>query len=104
MIDYAKILTKNYVDKQWSISGDSYDGLSWLDSSPKPTKEELNSQWEDIQAEEAANAYKAKRASEYPLIADQLDMLWHMMDDETISGKNSTWYNTIKEVKDNNPK
>jgi len=48
--------------------------------------------------------YQQKRALEYPSIGDQLDMLWHMMNDETISGKNSTWYNTIKEVKDNNPK
>lgn len=76
MIDYAKILTKNYIDKQWSISGNSYDGLTWLDESPKPTKEELDSQWNAIQAEEAANAYKALRAAEYPSIGDQLDALW----------------------------
>ena len=73
MIDYAKILTKNYIDKQWSISGDSYDGLTWLDESPKPTQAELDSQWEAIQAEETANAYKAKRAAEYPDFRDYLD-------------------------------
>jgi len=57
-----------------------------------------------VNAWQNPEAYKYKRQTEYPLIADQLDMLWHMMDDETIPGKNSTWYNTIKEVKDNNPK
>lgn len=42
MIDYAQILSINYVGKQWSLSGDSYDGLDWLDSSPKPTQAELD--------------------------------------------------------------
>jgi hypothetical protein len=76
MIDYTLILSKNYVGKKWILNGDSYDGLNWLDELPKPTKEELDSQWIDIQANIAANAYKAKRAAEYPPIGDQLDALW----------------------------
>ena len=50
MIDYAQILSINYVGKQWSLSGDSYDGLDWLDSSPKPTQAELDALWESTQA------------------------------------------------------
>jgi hypothetical protein len=73
MIDYSLILVTNYADKQWSLTGDSYDGLEWLDSSTKPTQSELDSQWNVIQAEIAANAYKAKRAAEYPPITDYLD-------------------------------
>jgi hypothetical protein len=46
MLDYALILSNNYVDKQWSLSGDSYDGLDWQDSSPKPTKAELDALWQ----------------------------------------------------------
>lgn len=76
MIDYTLILTVNYPDAQWTLNGDSYDGLTWLDESSKPTKEELDSQWEAIQANIASNAYKAKRAAEYPPIGDQLDALW----------------------------
>ena len=40
----------------------------------------------------------------YPSIGDQLDMLWHMMDDEIVPGKNSEWYNLIVEVKNQFPK
>ena len=50
MIDYAQILTVNYVGKQWSLAGDSYDGLQWLDSSPKPTQANLDALWESTQA------------------------------------------------------
>jgi hypothetical protein len=54
MIDYAKILSTNYFGKQWSLSGNSYDGLTWLDSSSKPTQAELDALWESTQATVAA--------------------------------------------------
>ena len=77
MIDYSLILTKNYIGKEWSVIGNSYDGIEWKDLSPKPTKEELDSQWASVQTLVASEAYKAKRANEYPSIADQLDALYH---------------------------
>lgn len=43
------------------------------------------------------------RAKEYPSVGDQLDMLWHAMDNGTIPVVDD-FYNTIKQVKDNNPK
>jgi hypothetical protein len=42
MIDYTAILSLNYAGAQWSLNGDSYDGLDWLDSTPKPTQAELD--------------------------------------------------------------
>jgi hypothetical protein len=50
MIDYTQILATNYADKQWALNGNSYDGLNWLDSSPKPTQTELDALWESTQA------------------------------------------------------
>ena len=48
MINYTKILEIKYLGSQWSLDGDSYEGLNWLDESLKPTKEELDSQWEEV--------------------------------------------------------
>ena len=50
MIDYTTILVNNYKGKQWSLNGDSYEGLEWYDNNPKPTKEELDNQWEEVQS------------------------------------------------------
>jgi|TARA_R100001530_G_scaffold12988_1_gene12061 hypothetical protein len=47
-------------------------------------------------AEQQANAYKRKRAKEYPSIADQLDDIYH----NGIDG----WKATIKVTKDKYPK
>lgn len=49
-----------------------------------------------IQAYINANAYKAKRAVEYPAIADQLDLLYH--------GGMDAWKTAIQTVKDKYPK
>ena len=48
MIDYTLILTIKYKGKMWSLNGDSYEGLTWLEESLKPTKEELDFQWEEV--------------------------------------------------------
>jgi hypothetical protein len=54
MIDYALILSTNFVGKQWSLNGNSYDGFTWLDESSKPTQVELDALWESTQATVAA--------------------------------------------------
>jgi hypothetical protein len=55
-----------------------------------------NAQITEAVAEEAANGYKRKRASEYPSIADQLDDIYHNGID--------AWKATIKTTKDKYPK
>lgn len=54
MIDYSQILSVNYSDKQWALSGNFYEGLDWLDSSTKPTQAELDALWESTQAAQIA--------------------------------------------------
>lgn len=67
MIDLTKPLFALYPTAKWTLNGDAYSGLIWLSEDiSKPTEKEL-SDWVD------PNAYKAKRASEYPPITDYLD-------------------------------
>jgi hypothetical protein len=55
-MDYAIILTTKYQGSEWILDGDSYEGLNWLSDSPKPTEEELEDLWDEVQAELAAKA------------------------------------------------
>ena len=62
-----------------------------------------------LDAEAAAVKYKTDRTTNgsttYPAIGDQLDLLWHAIDaDADLKTKFSAFYNSIKEVKDANPK
>jgi hypothetical protein len=58
MIDYDKILRSNYASYAWVTNGDSYEGIDWLDSRPKPTQAELDALW--IPTQEASAKIKCK--------------------------------------------
>ena len=60
MIDYSLILSTNYPTAQWSLAGDSYEGLDWLDSSAKPTQAELDALWPSTQETFLKKACKTK--------------------------------------------
>lgn len=49
------------------------------------------------------NEYKYNREKEYPPLKEQLDMLWHAIDTNTLN-KDSDFYKTLKQVKDTYPK
>ena len=56
-------------------------------------------------ADIAANGYKRVRQEKYPSLPEQLDLLWHAIDADTdLKSKFSAFYNSIKAVKDANPK
>ena len=62
-----------------------------------------------LAAEAAAVKYKTDRTHDgsttYSSIGDQLDLLWHAIDaDADLKSKFSAFYNSIKAVKDANPK
>lgn len=59
MPDYAQILSVNYQGAQWTLDGNAYSGLNWLDTSPKPTQAELDALWESTQATIAAQKQAA---------------------------------------------
>jgi hypothetical protein len=66
MINYYEILALNYAGTQWALRGEEYSGLEWLDSTPKPTQEELDALWGPLLAERARTAYIDLRVAEYP--------------------------------------
>ena len=59
MINYSQILSLNYIGSQWSMDGSEYSGLDWLDSTPKPTQEELDALWIPTQEADSKAANKA---------------------------------------------
>jgi hypothetical protein len=80
MIDYSLILNKKYAGSEWSLNGENYDGLEWFSDSPKPTKKELDSQWNEVQsliaAESQAKAQaKADLLQRLGITADEAQLL-----------------------------
>ena len=85
---------------QWRITETDYSSLIWADEiQTKPTKGELEAEVIRLEAEYEAKDYARKRASEYPPLPDQLDMLYHDRINST-----DTWMEAIQAVKTKYPK
>jgi hypothetical protein len=84
------------------------DVLEWYDTEQtEPTQEEIDAEVIRLQAVYDAQEYARDRATEYPTIGDQLDMLWHAIDtgDWTAAKvKLTSFYTELKAVKDKYPK
>jgi hypothetical protein len=69
----------------WSLNGDTYDGLEWLDESQtKPTLEEVTQEVARLQAEYNKTEYQRQRSSEYPDLKEFVDAYyWAQKGDNT---------------------
>lgn len=72
MLNYSLILSVNYPTAQWTLNGDSYDGLTWLSDTPKPTKAELDALWSSTQATLQTEQAQRQRAAAYVAESDPL--------------------------------
>jgi hypothetical protein len=72
MTDYPAVLAAIRPGAQWTLDGDDYAGLTWLDDSPKPTKKTLDDAWPQVQADLELARIQAERARRYQLEADPL--------------------------------
>ena len=58
----------------WSMTGDDYFGIEWLDATKtKPTIEEIEQELIRLQQEYLSTEYQRLRMPEYPPIEDYLD-------------------------------
>jgi hypothetical protein len=86
-------------DAQVSVSGDDIDRIEWHDGNP------TNITKEQIQAKIDETAYINNREKEYPSWQDQMDMLWHSIDENAeLKQKYFAFYEAIKAVKAKYPK
>ena len=92
----------------WSDSSNKiYANLIVHDGSTKPTEKECTDGLAALQAAWDAefDSYRSKRREAYDTLPNQLDLLWHAIDaDSDLKVKFSAFYNSIKAVKDANPK
>ena len=76
MTDYSAVLTANYPDAEWTLDGDTYDGLTWLSDSPKPSQAELDAAWPAVQQALQQSQTDAQRHAAYVAESDPLFFQW----------------------------
>jgi hypothetical protein len=70
MIDYVAVLGVIRPGAEWTLNGDDYAGLTWLDDSPKPTQAELDAAWPQVQYDREYAAVEAARRARYQTETD----------------------------------
>ena len=98
MIDYAAILSANYPGKQWTLEGDNYDGLTWLDSTSKPTQAQLDALWPTTAYNDQVAAVETTRRLQYEAQSDGLFFEW-----QRGTNTKEAWEAAVQAVKDANP-
>ena len=98
MYDLSAALISLRPGAAWSLNGDDYSGLNWIDSiQSKPTYEECVAEMARLKADYDAKEYQ--RLRKYPSIQDQLDMLYW----DKVNNTNN-WQETIASIKEQYPK
>jgi hypothetical protein len=98
MIDYTAILVTNYPGAVWAMNGDNYDGLDWLDTTPKPTQAELDAQWPTVDYNNQVTTVETTRRTQYEAQSDGLFFEW-----QRGTNTQAAWEAAVQAVKDANP-
>lgn len=83
---------------QWK-AGATYDTIEWMCDLPQPSEQQLAQDAIDYQAYKVATQYRSLRQPEYPLLAEQFDMMYHDLMDGT-----TKWKDAITAIKQKYPK
>lgn len=98
MTDYAAVLTAIRPGTIWTLDGDEYDGLTWLDDSPKPTQAELDAAWPQVEWDaQYAQAQQARHAA-YVAESDPVFFRWQRGE-----ATEQEWLAAVASVDESNP-
>jgi len=88
---------------EYVVRANDINQITWLNGTTPIPKADIEAKMVELQAEYDANQYQRDRV--YPSIGDQLDMLWHSIDQNPkLKSEYFEFYEAIKAVKVKHPK
>ena len=88
---------------QLRVIEEDFDQITWLYGTTPISKNDIQAKQAELKIVYDAKNYQRQREPEYPEMREQLDMLWHAIDDGTLD-KTSDFYTSLKAIKDKYPK
>ena len=99
----SKTIKKINPNAEFSINADDINQITWHNGTTPIPKADIEAKMVEVQAEYDANQYQRDRV--YPSIGDQLDMLWHSIDQNPkLKSEYFEFYEAIKAIKVKHPK
>ena len=98
-----KAILKINPNASFEIRSKDINQITWHNGTTPIPKADIEAKMVEVQAEYDANQYQRDRV--YPSIGDQLDMLWHSIDQNpALKSQYFDFYEAIKAVKVKHPK
>jgi len=98
-----KAILKINPNAEVSVNADDINQINWHNGTTPIPKADIEAKMVEVQAEYDAKQYQRDRV--YPSIGDQLDMLWHSIDQNpALKSQYFDFYEAIKAVKVKHPK
>ena len=98
-----KAILKINSNAKVSVSGHDINNIQWHEGTTPISKADIEAKMVELQADYDAKQYQRDRV--YPSIGDQLDMLWHSIDQNpALKSQYFDFYEAIKAVKVKHPK
>lgn len=80
-VDFGEVMHKFYAGRQYGVRGPAYEDITWMESEPMPSREDLIAKWETIKDQVALRRVHENRAmpGHYPSRDDMIVALWEMV-------------------------
>lgn len=99
-MDISAILTTQFPDTSWVLNGDTYDGLEWLDKSPKPSEADLEALWPEVAYDIEVARVERLRQAAYQLESDPLFFKSQRSEDGVTK---AVWIAKVEEIRERYP-
>jgi len=98
-----KAILKINPNAEFSVNANDINQITWHNGTTPIPVADIEAKMTELQAEYDANQYQRDRV--YPSIGDQLDMLWHSIDQNPkLKSEYFEFYEAIKAIKVKHPK
>ena len=100
-----KAIQKINPNAEVSVSGEDINSIVWENGTTPIPKADIEAKMNEMANEPEQSAYVEQRRNDYPPIGDQLDMIWHTIDQNPkLKSEYFEFYEAIKAVKVKHPK
>ncbi len=105
MTDVIRAIKSINPNAEVSVGGNDVNDITWHNETTPIPKADIEAKMNEMANEPEQSNYAQQRRNAYPEIGDQLDMLWHSIDqDAELKQKYFDFYQAIKSVKVKYPK
>ena len=99
----AKAIYKINPNAEYTLEDINLDSIEWYNNTTPIPKADIEAKMVEVQADYDAKEYQRDRATAYPELKEQLDLLYKDMAADK-GDKTGEWFKAVKKVKDDNPK